>query len=129
MVATFKVLVIDDETNYPTAFKFLLESKGDNVVYLASSGQQGLEMAKDKRPNLIFLDVMMPGLDGIEVLKRLKSDKELKNIPVIMLTAVGTEKARAETLNLSVEGYLNKPLEMEVLLDKIEEIKNKTKIP
>jgi len=127
MVATFKVLVIDDEVNYPTAFKFLLESKGDNAVYLASSGQEGLEMAKDKRPNLIFLDVMMPGLDGIEVLKRLKGDKELKNIPVIMLTAVGTEKARAETLNLNVEGYLNKPLEMEVLLSKIEEIKNKTK--
>jgi two-component system alkaline phosphatase synthesis response regulator PhoP len=124
-MATFKVLMIDDEQNYPTAFKFLLESKGDNAVYLASRGEDGLKLAKDKKPDLIFLDVMMPGIDGIETLKRLKSDSELKNIPVIMLTGVETEKTRAEALNLKVEGYLNKPLEMEVLLGKIDEIKNK----
>lgn len=124
-MATFKVLMIDDEQNYPTAFKFLLETKGDNAVYLASSGEEGLKTAKEKKPDLIFLDVMMPGIDGLEVLKRLKSDSELKNIPVIMLTAVETEEARVETLKLKVEGYLNKPLEMEVLLGKIDEIKNK----
>ena len=126
-MATFTVLMIDDEVNYPTAFKLLLETKGDNAVYLASNGQEGLEMARDKKPDLIFLDVMMPGIDGIEVLKSIRADKELKNIPVIMLTAVQTEKARAETLRLNVEGYLNKPLEMEVLLGKIDEIKNRSK--
>jgi two-component system alkaline phosphatase synthesis response regulator PhoP len=124
-MATFKVLMIDDEQNYPTAFKFLLESKGDNAVYLASRGEDGLKLAKDKKPDLIFLDVMMPGIDGIETLKRLKGDNELKNIPVIMLTGVETEKIRAEASNLKVEGYLNKPLEMEILLGKIDEIKNK----
>jgi two-component system, OmpR family, alkaline phosphatase synthesis response regulator PhoP len=124
-MATFKVLMIDDETNYPTAFKFLLESKGGYSVTLATSGQMGLDMAKQIKPDMIFLDVMMPGFDGIETLKRLKADKELRNIPVVMLTAVITEKARAETHNLKVEGYLNKPLEMDLLLAKIEEIKNR----
>jgi len=125
-MATFKILVIDDEVNYPTAFKLLVETKGDNAVYVASSGPEGLKMAKEKKPDLIFLDVMMPGMDGIEVLKRLKSDRELKNIPVIMLTAVETEKAKIETMDLDVECYLNKPLEMEVLLDRIDEIKSRS---
>jgi DNA-binding response OmpR family regulator len=103
-----------------------LESKGGYDVYLATSGQEGLEKAKEKKPDLIFLDVMMPGFDGIETLKRLKADNELKNIPVVMLTAVVTEKAKAEAHNLKVEGYLNKPLEMDILLAKIEEIKSRT---
>jgi CheY-like chemotaxis protein len=125
-MAAFKILMVDDETNYPMAFKFLLESKGGYEVYLATSGQEGLEKAKEKKPDLIFLDVMMPGFDGIETLKRLKADKDLQNIPVVMLTAVVTEKAKAEAHNLKVEGYLNKPLEMDILLAKIEEIKNRT---
>jgi two-component system, OmpR family, alkaline phosphatase synthesis response regulator PhoP len=124
-MATFKVLMIDDETNYPTAFKFLLESKGGYSVTLATSGQMGLDMAKQIKPDMIFLDVMMPGFDGIETLKRLKADKELRNIPVVMLTAVITEKAKLETHDLKVDGYLNKPLEMDLLLAKIEEIKNR----
>jgi CheY-like chemotaxis protein len=126
IMADFKVLMIDDETNYPTAFKFLLESKGGYSVSLATSGQMGLDMAKRIMPDLIFLDVMMPGFDGIETLKRLKADSLLKDIPVVMLTAVVTEKAKAETHNLKVEGYLNKPLEMDLLLAKIEEIKSRT---
>ena len=125
-MATFKVLMIDDEPNYPTAFKFLLESKGGYSVSLATSGQMGLDMAKQIKPDLIFLDVMMPGFDGIETLKRMKADNELKNIPVVMLTAVITEKAKLETHNLKVDGYLNKPLEMDILMAKIEEIKKRT---
>ncbi|MFH1709853.1 MAG: response regulator [bacterium] len=124
-MAIFKVLVIDDETNYPTAFKLLLESKGGYAVSLASNGLKGLEMARTEKPDMIFLDVMMPGLDGIAVLKSLKSDTELKDIPVVMLSAVETEKAKEETRDLNVEAYLNKPLEMQVLLDKIDEIKNR----
>jgi two-component system, OmpR family, alkaline phosphatase synthesis response regulator PhoP len=126
IMADFKVLMIDDETNYPTAFKFLLESKGGYSVTLATSGQMGLDTAKTLKPDLIFLDVMMPGFDGIETLKRLKADKELKNIPVVMLTAVITEKAKLETHNLKVDGYLNKPLEMDILMAKIEEIKSRS---
>ncbi len=117
--------MIDDEVNYPMAFKFLMESKGGYEVYLATTGEEGLEMAKEKKPDMIFLDVMMPGFDGIETLKRLKADSGLKNIPVVMLTAVVTEKAKAESHNLQVEGYLSKPLEMDVLLAKIEEIKSR----
>jgi DNA-binding response OmpR family regulator len=126
IMADFKVLMIDDETNYPTAFKFLLESKGGYSVTLATSGQMGLDTAKKLKPDLIFLDVMMPGFDGIETLKRLKADNELKNIPVVMLTAVITEKAKLETHNLKVDGYLNKPLEMDILMAKIEEIKSRS---
>ena len=125
-MATFKVLMIDDEPNYPTAFKFLMESKGGYSVSLATSGQMGLDMAKQLKPDMIFLDVMMPGFDGIETLKRLKADNELKKIPVVMLTAVITEKAKLETHDLKVDGYLNKPLEMDLLMAKIEEIKKRT---
>lgn len=118
----FKVLMIDDEPHYPEAFKFLLEAKGNFQVFLAAAGKDGIDSAKKNRPDLIFLDIMMPGDDGIEVLKKIRADEELKKIPVVMMTAVGTEKARKECSDLNVEGYLNKPLEMEDIIQKVEEV-------
>ncbi|MCX5749572.1 MAG: response regulator [Candidatus Saganbacteria bacterium] len=126
-MSEYTILMIDDEPVYTTAFKFLMESKGDYKIFLASDAKQGLELAKEKTPDLIFLDIMMPGEDGIEVLKRLKSDDKLKNIPVVMMTAVETELAHKETFALHAEDYLNKPLEMDTVIAKVEAIRAKYK--
>jgi len=124
-MSEYKILMIDDEPSYTSAFKFLMETQGDYKIFLAENGKQGFDMAREKRPDLIFLDIMMPGDDGITTLKRLKSDGELKNIPVVMMTAVETQAAFKETTDLNVEGYLNKPLEMDVVVKKVEDIRNK----
>lgn len=125
-MSEYKILMIDDEQSYPSAFKFLMESKGDYKILLAENGNKGYEVAKEKMPDLIFLDIMMPGEnDGIATLKRLKSDEKLKSIPVVMMTAVETQAAFKETADMHVEGYLNKPLEMDLVVNKVEEIRKK----
>lgn len=124
----FKLLMIDDEPNYPTAFKYYLESKGNFKVNIAVSGEEGIESAKKEKPDLIFLDVMMPGIDGIATLKILKSVEELKDIPVVMLTAVETERAMSEAKKYEVAAYMKKPLDIDLMVAKIEEIKNKKDI-
>lgn len=119
----FKVLVIDDEINFPTAFKFLLESKEGYSVSVASNGREGLEIAKREVPDLIFLDIMMPGEDGFSILKRIKADDQLKETHVIMFTAVDTKSAHAEAETLRADGYMSKPLEMDEMVKAVEHIK------
>jgi signal transduction histidine kinase/DNA-binding response OmpR family regulator len=107
-----RVLVIDDEENARDLIRRFLAKEGFNVI-TASSGAEGLRLAKASRPDAITLDVIMPGMDGWDVLKKLKSDPDLADIPVIMLTMV-------DSMNLgyalgAVE-YMTKPVDRERLL-------------
>ena len=124
-MAKFNILVIDDEVNYPMAFKYLIESKGDYFVDIAANGSEGIQKLKKSRPDLLLLDIMMPGDDGIEVLKKIKGDVAIKDIPVVMLTAVETKSAKEEAAKLGVLGYLNKPIDYDDLLVYIYKIKPK----
>ena len=119
----FKLLMIDDETNYTMAFKYLLEAKAGYSVIIAPSGSKGLEEAMVQSPDMIFLDVMMPGESGLDILKALKDDEKTKDIPVYMLSAVQTEKAHSEAKALGVEGFILKPFDTDLMMEKIEQIK------
>lgn len=113
---TNKVLIIDDETDLLETMKFRLESAG-YIVLTATNGITGIEIAKKSVPNLILLDVMMPGIDGFEVLKQLKSDNNTKNIPVIVFSCGSEEEEWAKrALELGSSGYVVKPFEHESLL-------------
>jgi DNA-binding response OmpR family regulator len=101
-----KILIIEDDPVIARNFLTLLEKEGFEVD-VARDGDEGLTKAKEK-PHLILLDVMLPKLDGFEVLKRLKSDKELKSIPVIMLTNVAEVEKAKKALKLGVCNYLVK---------------------
>lgn len=105
-----KVLMIDDEKEFAMVVKQNLEMKGDYRVEIATDGKSGIAAALHHKPDLILLDIIMPGMGGFDVLRELKNKKETTSIPVIMLTAVGSEEAKEKALGLYDEDYIVKPV-------------------
>lgn len=111
--ATPKVLIIDD---VPANLKVLLAALSEEYdVMMATSGEQGLKLAAASMPDVILLDISMPGMDGHEVCRRLKSDPALKNIPVVFSTALSDPASEAKGLMLGAVDFINKPLRIEVV--------------
>lgn len=102
-----KVLIIEDDLAVAGIYQDLLEKENYKVI-ISNNGPDGLIAAKSEKPDLILLDVMMPNMDGIEVLKRLKSDNETDIIPVIVLTNVGVDEVQNEALSLGAARYIVK---------------------
>jgi DNA-binding response OmpR family regulator len=102
------VLVIDDEAPIRLLCRVNLEAEGMDVLE-ASNGPAGLEQAKDERPDVILLDVMMPGLDGWQVAERLIEDDHTTSIPIIFLTARAEFRDRARGLDIGGIDYVTKP--------------------
>ena len=113
-----KVLIIDDEVNIVELLKFNIENAGYEVIY-SYDGFDGFIKAKEERPDLILLDWMLPNISGIEVLKKLRADSEMKNIPVIMLTARNMENDKVEGLEGGADDYITKPFSIKELLARI----------
>jgi CheY-like chemotaxis protein len=104
--ASGTVLLIDDDPSARTLVRRILVREDFRVIE-AEDGERGLELARTARPDAVTLDVVMPGMDGWTVLKRLRADPELRNLPVILLTVLD-DRARGERLGAS--GYLTKPV-------------------
>lgn len=102
------ILVIDDEKDLIELVRYNLEKEGFDVI-AATDGQAGLEVVKKHRPDLVVLDLMMPGLDGLQVCQRLRTDPRAGRIPLIMLTAKATEADRVVGLELGADDYITKP--------------------
>ncbi|WP_406658216.1 response regulator [Methanolobus sp. ZRKC2] len=113
-----KLLIVDEEIDALTALKVALEAEGYNVI-VALDGFEGIEKAKTENPDVILLDIMMPGMDGFEVCRRLKSDPSSENIPVIMLTAKGETDDKVEGLELGADDYVTKPFNLKELKARI----------
>jgi len=112
-----KILIIDDEFPAGYLIKINLEAEGYEAV-LALSGEEALEKARTSAPDLITLDVLMPEMDGFEVLEALKRDKGLNSIPVMMISVInGIRKKRG--IQMGAVDYLFKPIDFDNLLDKI----------
>lgn len=101
-----KVLIIEDEMFVRELYQRVLSQNGIEVL-VAADGEKGLVMAKEQ-PNLILLDIMMPGINGIQVLERLKADQNLKDIPVVLLTNLGQQTIIRKALDMGASGYLMK---------------------
>lgn len=102
-----KILIVDDMTeNIDVLMLFL---KSDYMVSAARNGKKALQMAKKNKPDLILLDIIMPGMDGYEVCKKLKSNEETKNIPVIFITALTEALDEAKAFNVGAVDYIPKP--------------------
>jgi two-component system, OmpR family, alkaline phosphatase synthesis response regulator PhoP len=110
-----KVLVIDDEKHIVELLKFNLETM-DYEVHSSYDGFDGFIKAKEISPDLILLDWMLPNISGIDLLKKIRSDKDLKNIPVIMLTAKNIENDKIEGLDAGADDYITKPFSIKELL-------------
>ena len=114
-IAMTKVLVVDDEENLVTSHEYNLVRDGYDV-YTASNGPEALDVARRERPDLIILDVMLPGLSGLEVCQVLRKET---TAPVIMLSAKGQEIDRVVGLEIGADDYVTKPFSMRELLARI----------
>jgi DNA-binding response OmpR family regulator len=101
------ILLVEDDTFLSSMYKTKLEIEGYQV-YAALNGESGLKMAQEKKPNLILLDIILPKMNGFEVLEKIKSDKNLKHIPVIMLTNLGQKEDIKKSFKLGANEYLIK---------------------
>ncbi|MFH1189093.1 MAG: response regulator [Candidatus Omnitrophota bacterium] len=113
-----KILIIDDEPDLVRVIEFKLEKAG-YAVSSADNGGDGLKMAQNSRPDLILLDIRLPVMDGYEVCGAIKNNPDLKNIPVIFLTASANNTVAEKTKELGADDYLVKPFDMGILLSKI----------
>ncbi|MCD5982477.1 EAL domain-containing response regulator [Pseudomonas sp. CDFA 610] len=104
------ILIVDDDVHVRDLLEVLLQNQHYRTQ-TAESGEQALEMVEKQAPDLILLDIMMPGMDGYEVASRLKSGKTTSNIPIIMLSALDERSARISGLEAGAEEYLNKPVD------------------
>jgi len=107
-----KILVVDDTAANLDLFSQILESEGYEVSF-ATNGKQALELASMAKPDLILLDIMMPGMDGIETCRKLKSLTSIKDIPVVFITAKTDRKDVAEGFRVGAVDYINKPVQNE----------------
>lgn len=113
------ILAVDDEESSLKLIRLLLERVGYRVL-TAPSGEEGLVLAKAEQPDVILLDVIMPGIDGHEMLRRLKRDPDTKAIPVMMVTARGADQDIEQSFKLGAVFHLEKPYETHDLLKKLE---------
>jgi len=112
-----KILIIDDEFPVGYLIKINLEAEGYEAT-LALSGEEGLEKAKASPPDLITLDVLMPEMDGFQVLEALKRNEELNSVPVIIISVVN-EMRRKRGIEMGAADYLLKPIDFDNLLNRI----------
>ena len=124
MTKKAKILLIDDDVDFVEATKIVLESKPYEII-VANEGAEGLRKAREEKPDLIVLDVIMPVKDGFTAAEEFKKDPELEKIPIIMLTSYSekggeTSIAASRGLTLEAEDYIDKPVKPEELLQRVE---------
>jgi len=116
-----KLLIIEDEKDIVQALEYNLKKEGF-AVGKAFDGIQGLRSAAEFSPDLIILDLMLPGMDGLELCRRLKKDPKTENIPIVMLTAKGSETDKVVGLEVGADDYIVKPFSMRELIARIKTI-------
>jgi two-component system phosphate regulon response regulator PhoB len=112
------ILIIEDEEDIQELVRYNLVKEGYRVAQ-AMSGEGGFKSAKSNHPGLILLDLMLPGLDGLEVCRLLKTDSKTQHIPIVMLTAKGEESDIVTGLELGADDYITKPFSPKVLVARL----------
>ena len=115
------ILVVDDEQDLLDLIEYNLRKEGYQVLK-AENGLEGIQAARDHKPNLVLLDIMMPKMDGIMVCDVMRSDADLKHIPIIFLTARSDEKTEVEGLNKGADDFITKPISTTKLLSRIKAV-------
>jgi len=120
-----KILAVDDEEHILDLIEYNLLAGGYDVLK-AETGEDALEIIKAERPDMVLLDYMLPGIDGIEVLKAIRTDSKYKKLPVIMLTAKSDEFSKVIGLELGADDYLTKPFGVHELVARIKAVLRRT---
>ncbi|MEX0724557.1 MAG: response regulator transcription factor [Gracilimonas sp.] len=120
-MANKKILVVDDETDLLDLIEYNLKKEGFDVLK-AENGEEGIKIAKEHKPDLVLMDIMMPKMDGMEAVEKMRADDELKSIPIIFLTARSDEKTEVEGLNKGGDDYITKPISTTKLISRIKAV-------
>ena len=118
-----KILIVDDEKDIVEALSFMLQAKGYEIIS-AYDGEEGLKLAKEEKPDLIILDVMMPKINGYKICRLLKYDAKYKNIPIIMVTARSQDNDKLIGEETGANEYITKPFEFSDVLNVINKYTN-----
>jgi two-component system alkaline phosphatase synthesis response regulator PhoP len=117
-MAKESILVVEDEDDIRELLRYNLEKEGYQV-FGAATGEEALKQVRVRLPDLILLDLMLPGLDGLEVCRRLKGEAQTRHLPIVMLTAKGEEADIVTGLELGADDYVTKPFSPRVLLARL----------
>jgi len=113
-----KILIVEDDPSFSRAINTIIQKEGYDVI-TATNGMTGLRMAQGEKPDLLILDVMLPGVDGFEICNRLRRDPPTATLPIIMLSAKGQDADKTMGLKVGANEYLTKPVDRALLLEKI----------
>ncbi len=120
------ILIVDDEEDIIELIKYNLKTEGYSIL-TALAGEQAIKIAKQSRPDLMVLDLMLPGMDGFEVTRYLRSHEETQDMPIVILTAKGEESDVITGLELGANDYISKPFSPKVLIARIRSILRRRK--
>ena len=118
MLFVIRILVVEDEIGLADAVGAILRMEGYSAD-VANDGRTGLELALKNEYDCIILDIMLPGMNGLDVLKEIKSDPKLKDIAVIMVSAYTSAEDIEQSMNLGASGFIKKPVIMDILLSNV----------
>ena len=116
-----QILIIEDEKDIGELLEYNLQKEGFDTI-LTNNGESGLRAARKEKPNLLILDLMLPGIDGLEVCRLIKTDNDIKNISIVMLTALGQEEDIVKGLESGADDYITKPFSFKVLVARIKSV-------
>jgi two-component system, OmpR family, alkaline phosphatase synthesis response regulator PhoP len=114
----YTILIVEDELDIQEMLSFNLRQEGYRV-FCSSSGEEGLEKVRSKHPHLVLLDLMLPGMNGLEVCRKIRRDNDLEDVRILMLTAKGEEADLVTGLELGADDYVTKPFSNRILLARI----------
>ena len=120
-MTTHTVLVADDEPNIVISLEFLMKREGHRVL-VARDGSEALETIRREKPDLVLLDLMMPGKSGFEVCQAVRADEALAGVKILMLTAKGRDTDIAQGLGVGADAYMTKPFATKELAAKVREM-------
>ncbi len=115
------ICIVEDEEDIRDILEIQLKREGYSPIS-ADTGEAGLELVREKLPSLVLLDLMLPGMDGFDVCRKLKEDKSTKDIPIVMLTARGEEADIITGLEIGADDYITKPFSPRVVISRIKSV-------
>ena len=119
-----KILIVEDEPNIVVPLQFIMKDNGYDVA-VAFSGEEAVDAITESKPDLILLDIMLPGMDGYELCQMIRQNPDWKGIKIIFLTALGREADMAKGMALDADAYITKPFSNKEVVEKVRNLLQK----